>query len=59
MRAAAGPARNQQALVGAVHREDGEDISDPVDDGDVSRQVSRTGLGGGLGDYLLDVGRRQ
>ena len=55
-----GPGGTIRRWFGAVHREDGEDVADPVDDRDVRRQVPRACASAtGLGDDALDVRRRQ
>src|SRR3546814_11327426 len=59
MRAAIGPAGHEQALVGPVHREDGEDIADPIDHRDGGGEALCTRFGYGLGDDLADIGGRE
>ena len=54
-----GAARRAQGEVRAVHREDGEDVADAVDDDEAGGLTLRLRLGDALGDDLLDVGDGQ
>ena len=51
-----GPRGTWRRWLDAVHREDGEDVADPVDDGEGGGKRLRLRLGDALGDDLLDLG---